>query len=65
MKNNNDISIREGRATRLHRTMHTDILVIPKVVAANMERVANRPPRRKRRTNYVKKIQNDDFIMNG
>jgi hypothetical protein len=64
MKNNNDISIREARATKLHRTMHTDILVIPEVTAANMQRVANRPPRPKRRRNWAKKIQNDNFLMN-
>lgn len=63
MKNNNINDIKEGRSQKLQRARPTDILVIPKVVEQNHARLAERP-RRKRRTNYVKKILNDPFIFN-
>ncbi len=63
MKNNNDNEITDGRKQKLQRAHATDILVIPKVVEQNHARLASRP-RRKRRTNYAKKIMNDTFIFN-
>lgn len=62
MKNDNTNQIRQGRAPTVH-AQPTDILVVPGVVQNNMARLASKP-RRKRRTNYAKKIMNDDFIMN-
>ena len=63
MKNNKDYNIREARTNRVHKAMPTDILVVPRIVEDNKERLAQRP-RRKRRIDYAKKILNDDFIMN-
>lgn len=62
MKNNEQNEIKEARAGKLHKVMPTDILVTPRVVEVNQESLAQRP-RRKRRTNYAKKILNDPFIF--
>lgn len=62
MKNNDQQEIREARAHKMHRSLPTDILVIPEIVDRNTERLAQR--KRKRRINYVKKIANDPFIFN-
>ena len=63
MKNNDNTEIRDAREQKLQRALPTDILVIPKVVERNSEKLAMQP-KRKRRTNYVKKILNDPFIFN-
>ena len=63
MKNDNNHQIRQGRETVNHKAMPTDMLVIPRVVRNNQERLAGQP-RRKRRRNYIKKIMNDSFVMN-
>lgn len=63
MKNNNQDTPKAARSTRLHKAVATDILVIPEVVQNNQQRLAQKP-RRKRRTNYAKKIMNDPFIFN-
>lgn len=63
MKNNNQNDIRQGRANKSHKTMPTDVLVVPEVAQQNYEKLAQRP-RRKRRTNYAKKIMNDEFLFN-
>jgi hypothetical protein len=47
----------------MHKAAATDILVIPEVVQNNQQRLTAKP-RRKRRTNYAKKIMNDPFIFN-
>lgn len=64
MKNNNDqqYEIRKARATAVRRAT-TDVLVNPRVVEQNAGKLGARPVR-KRRRNYVKKILNDDFLMN-
>ncbi len=62
MKNNQDTP-KLARASQTHKAAATDILVIPEVVQNNQQRLANKP-RRKRRTNYAKKIMNDPFIFN-
>lgn len=59
MKDNDHKEIREARANKLHKTMPTDILVIPEVVQQNQQKIM---PRRRRR-NYEKKIMNDTFIF--
>lgn len=64
MKNDNSHQIKQARSTKVYKTAHTDILVIPEVVQSNMRRIAENPPRRRRRINYAKKIMNDDFLMN-
>jgi hypothetical protein len=63
MKNNNDhqYEIRKARATRVHRVT-TDILVNPAVIEYNAAKLAARGPK-KRKINYVKKIQNDEFLF--
>ena len=64
MKNNNqNHQIKEARSSRLRKAAATDILVIPEIVESNHARLAQKP-RRKRRTNYTKKIMNDPFIFN-
>lgn len=63
MKNNNQDAPKMARSPRLHKAATTDILVIPEVVQDNQQRLAQKP-RRKRRTNYAKKIMNDPFIFN-
>lgn len=64
MKNNNQNEIKNARDHRSDKAVvSTDILVIPQVVEGNLQRL-NEKPRRKRRTNYVKKIMNDPFIFN-
>lgn len=64
MKNNNDhqYEIRKARATRVQRVT-TDILVNPAVIEYNAAKLATRGPRR-RKINYAKKIQNDEFLFN-
>ncbi len=64
MKNNNDqqSEIRKARATTIHRAT-TDILINPVVVEQNQGKLANHPPRRKRKTNYEKKILNNPLIF--
>lgn len=62
MKNNDHQHIQEARAHKMHRSMPTDILVIPQIAARNAEKRAAQP-RRKRRVNYTKKIMNDGFIF--
>jgi len=64
MKNDNSHQIQQARRHISHKAVHTDILVVPEVVEHNMRRIAESPPRRRRRINYVKKIMNDDFLMN-
>ena len=64
MKNDNSQQIDQARNSKLHKTAHTDILVIPEVAESNMRRIFENPPRRRRRINYAKKILNDDFLMN-
>lgn len=65
MKNNNDqqSEIRKARANIMHRAT-TDMLLNPVVVEYNNHKLANRPPRRKRKANYEKKIQNNPLIFN-
>ena len=63
MKNNNDQEkIRKARQTTMRRAS-TDILVDATVVQNNTQQLTQRPIR-KRRRNYIKKIQNDPFIFN-
>lgn len=62
MKNNNQDAPKTARSMRNHKAATTDILVIPEVVQNNHQRLAQKP-RRKRRTNYAKKIMNDPFIF--
>lgn len=64
MKNNNDHNseIRKARATTMHRA-NTDILLNPVVVEQNANKLSSRPPRRKRKTNYEKKILNNPLIF--
>lgn len=64
MKNNNDhqYEIRKARANRMHRVT-TEVLVNPAVIEQNAAKLAARGPR-KRRINYIKKIQNDSFLFN-
>jgi hypothetical protein len=65
MKNNNDqqTEIRKARSTVIRRAT-TDVLINPAVIEQNMSKLASRPPRRKRKTNYEKKIQNNPLIFN-
>jgi hypothetical protein len=64
MKNNNDhqYEIRKARDTAVARAT-TDVLLNPVVVEQNASKLGPRTVR-KRKTNYVKKIQNDPFIFN-
>lgn len=63
MKNNNDqYEIRKARQTTMRRA-NTDVLLNPVVVEQNMNKLAGRVIR-KRRRNYAKKIMNDPFIFN-
>lgn len=63
MKNNHQDTSKTARSARMHKAAATDILVIPEVVQNNQQRLTAKP-RRKRRTNYAKKIMNDPFIFN-
>lgn len=63
MKNNNDYEIKQARANRQHKAASTDILVNHHVIQSNQRHLAAQP-KRKRRRDYAKKIQNDPFIMN-
>lgn len=63
MKNDNQIAIKNARDDFADKAaINTDILVIPHFAQSNMDRLSQQP-RRKRRINYVKKIQNDSFLM--
>lgn len=62
MKNDNNHQIRQARENTSHKVMPTDILVIPEVVKSNREKLTQQS-RRRRRTNYVKKIMNDEFLF--
>lgn len=64
MKNNNDhqYEIRKARQPVVH-SVTTDAIVNPRVVEKNMSNLGPRQVR-KRKTNYVKKILKDDFLMN-
>ncbi len=64
MKNDNTHQVKLARIRKSHKAAYTDILVIPEVVEDNMRRIADNPPRRRRRINYAKKIMNDTFLMN-
>lgn len=66
MKNDNIQHIRQARQHSTHNTMLTDILVIPQVVRNNHQKLFSQTPQShpKRRRNYLKKIQNDTFLMN-
>ncbi|MES2970920.1 MAG: hypothetical protein V4702_01190 [Patescibacteria group bacterium] len=63
MKNNNGHEIKQARASRLHKAVTTDILVMPAVVQSNQRRLSSQP-KRKRRRDYAKKIMNDPFVFN-
>ena len=64
MKNNNDqqYDIRKARETTMTRAT-TDVLLNPVVVERNASKLGPRQVR-KRKTNYIKKIQNDSFLFN-
>lgn len=63
MKNTNDYEIQQAREQKLSKTVPIDILVVSGVVQNNKRRLAQAPPRRKRRINYARKIANDPFIF--
>lgn len=62
MKNDKNTS-RITRSERHYKVLRADILVNPDVIQNNMSRLGPQP-KRKRRINYEKKIQNDSFLFN-
>ncbi len=63
MKNDKHSLAKQGREAKQHKAVMIDVLVSPDVVREDKTQVSVQP-RRKRRTNYVKKIMNDPFIFN-
>lgn len=62
MKDSNNSHINHAGVSTNHKFAKIDILRLSEVVALNRQKLTVQP-RRKRRTNYIKKIQNDSFLM--